>query len=75
MAMTNQFLVRTREIILIDERDFLANGGEQLSFGPIVDDTVPLYATGSPGSIRRLAQTIIAHHTAALRVPASAERP
>lgn len=65
MSVTNEFLVRPQEIVLLDESDFLANGGEQISFGPIVDDTVRLYAIGSPPSIRCLAHTIIAHHTSA----------
>lgn len=66
MSVTNEFLVRTQEIILMDESDFLANGGELISFGPIVDDTVRLYAIGSPSSIRCLAHKIITHHTSAI---------
>ena len=63
--MTNEFLVQAREVLLLDETDFLTHGGEQLHFGSICNDTVPIYAIGSPEAIGRLARTIITHHTAA----------
>lgn len=63
--MTREFLVHARELVLLDERDFLTHGGEDVHFGSIADDTVCLYATGSAESIGRLARSIIAHHTAA----------
>jgi hypothetical protein len=63
--MTNEFLVNVKEIVLLDERDFLTHGGKDLHFGSLVGDTVRLYASGSPDAIRWLATSIITHHTAA----------
>ncbi len=63
--MTNEFLVLTREIGLVEEADFLTHGGEELHFGSVVDGTVRLVAQGTADSIGRLARMIKAHHTAA----------
>ena len=63
--MSNEFTVLVGELVLLDEDAFLANGGEELWFGALEGATVRLHATGSPESIRGLARTIVAHHTAA----------
>jgi hypothetical protein len=63
--MTNEFLVKAKEIVLLSERDFVTHGGEDLHFGSLAGDTVRLYTTGSRDAIRWLATSIIAHHTAA----------
>lgn len=63
--MTNEFLVHAKEIVLIDEIDFLTHGGEGIQFGHLDRDVVCLRATGTVDSIGRLAHTIIGHRTAA----------
>jgi hypothetical protein len=63
--MTNEFLVQTTEILLLDEGDFLAHGGERLHFGHVDREVVSLQATGTAASIGFLARTIIGHRTAA----------
>lgn len=63
--MTNDFMVTTAEILLLDEQGFLASGGETLTFGVLDGTTVRLHAEGSAAAIRGLARGIIAHHTAA----------
>ncbi len=63
--MTNEFLVQAREILLLDEHDFLAHGGEGIHFGHLDGDLVCLRATGTVESIGRLARTIVSHRTAA----------
>lgn len=63
--MTNDFIVSTTEILLVDESRFLDEGGETLQFGPLEGDRVHLHAIGSPAAICYLARSIIDHHTAA----------
>jgi hypothetical protein len=63
--MTNEFIVRSDEISLIDEAAFLAHGGEELWFGALEGTIVCIHATGSTASITALARTIIGHQTAA----------
>jgi hypothetical protein len=65
VPMTNEFLVLRKEIVLLDEADFIAHGGECVRFGSVDGDAVRLIAVGSRESIRQLARRIIAHHTAA----------
>jgi hypothetical protein len=62
--MSNDFLVRLEELFLLDEGEFFACGGEELSFGAIEDDCVEVHVVGTPGAIRGLAQHIVEHHTA-----------
>ena len=65
--MTCDFLVLEREIVEVEECDFLQHGGEELHFGALADGNVCLHAAGSSDSISRLARTIRAHGTAATR--------
>ena len=39
--MTNEFLVKSREILLLDESDFIAHGGEGIQFGHLDGEVVP----------------------------------
>jgi len=63
--MSSDFLVRTEEVFLVDEREFFANGGDVLAFGALDGDSVSLHAEGTPRSITCLARHIAEHHTAA----------
>lgn len=63
--MTNEFLVLAKEILLLDERDFIAHGGDRIEFGHLDRGVVTLRATGTSQSIGRLAHSIIGHRTAA----------
>jgi hypothetical protein len=64
MEMSNDFLVRVEELFLLDEGEFFAEGGEELSFGAIDGHNVELHAVGSTSAIRCLARHIAEHHTA-----------
>ena len=63
--MTNEFLVKSKEILLLDESDFIAHGGEGIQFGHVDGEVVCLRATGSVASIGHLARIIVTHRTAA----------
>ena len=65
--MTNEFVVQATEILLLDESDFFAQGGEDIHFGRLDGAVVSLFATGSVNSINHLAHVIAAHHTSATR--------
>jgi hypothetical protein len=62
--MCNDFLVRIEELVLLDEGEFYAAGGEELAFGAVDGDTVALHAEGSRAAITALARHIVEHHTA-----------
>ena len=64
-AMSSDFLVRTEEMFLVDDREFFANGGEVLAFGALDGGAVSLHVEGSQQSIACLARHIAEHHTAA----------
>jgi len=64
--MSNDFLVRIEELLLVDEGAFFAAGGEELAFGAVDGDTVELHAEGSRASIAGLARRIAEHHTASV---------
>ncbi len=63
--MTKEFLVRSREILLFEEADFLGRGGEEVHFGSLSDDVVTLVATGPADAIGWVARAIVAHGTVA----------
>jgi hypothetical protein len=62
--MSNDFLVRVEELLLLDEIEFFANGGSALAFGEVDGDTVALHVEGTRVAITGLARHIAEHHTA-----------
>ena len=64
ISMTNEFIVSTAEILLVDEASFVSDGGESLHFGALEGHQVHLHAVGSRVAICRLARRIIDHSTA-----------
>jgi hypothetical protein len=65
VAMSNDFLVLTEEMFLVDDGEFFANGGVVLTFGELDGDSVSMHVEGSRRSITCLARHIVEHHTAA----------
>ena len=63
--MSSDFLVRTEELFLVDDREFFANGGAILTFGALDGNAVSLHVEGTQRSIVCLARHIVEHHTAA----------
>jgi hypothetical protein len=64
--MSNDFLVRVEGLFVIDDREFFADGGEELTFGSPDGGAVTMHAVGPRSAITGLARRIAAHHLASV---------
>ena len=64
--MSNDFLVRVEGLFMLDDGEFFADGGQELSFGAVDGGAVKMHAVGPTSAIARLARRIAADHLASI---------